>query len=170
MPKKLSKLAVQIVCIYQTVTDSFERKTKTLTLCGNDWPVCIINVEVNEAVTWYSGMHLRRVQAPVNEYKEISLAVNNTGPISYRVTITCATRINCNCMASCIDQTLGFIVTLMKWRRDLESRAARTDRRSLRSCWFLDFFPIISDPRFFSVRSGIGRFFYFICTIHEKNK
>ena len=68
MPKKLSKSAVQIVCIYQTVADSFERKTKMLTLCGNNWPVCFISVEVNEAVAWYSGMHLRRVQAPVNEY------------------------------------------------------------------------------------------------------
>ena len=32
---------------------------------------------------------------------------------------------------------------------------------------FLDFFPIISDPRFLSVRSGIGRFLC-VCTIYEK--
>ena len=34
---------------------------------------------------------------------------------------------------------------------------------------FLDFFLVISDPRFLSVRSGIGRFFC-VCTIHEKYK
>ena len=34
---------------------------------------------------------------------------------------------------------------------------------------FLDFFPIISDARFLSVRSEIGRFFC-VCTIHDKYK
>ena len=48
-------------------------------------------------------------------------------------------------------------------------RAARLDRRSRLIGRFLDFFPIISDPRFLSVRSGIGRFFC-VCTIHEKYK
>ena len=33
---------------------------------------------------------------------------------------------------------------------------------------FLDFFPTISDPRFLSARSGIGRFF-FVCSLFMRN-
>ena len=47
-------------------------------------------------------------------------------------------------------------------------RATRSDRRSRLNGRFFYFFPIISDPRFFSVKSGIGRFFFYIHYSWEK--
>ena len=65
-------------------------------------------------------------------------------------------------LACCPSVTLKIFYYNINWKTftTMKSRAARLDRRSLRSCRFLDSFPIISDPRFLSVRSGIGRFFF----------
>ena len=70
--------------------------------------------------------------------------------------VTCA--IVCVCVCVCARQ----------------ARAARSDRRSRLIGRFLDFFPIISDPRFLSVTCiGDREIFLCVCTsnsIHEKYK